>query len=159
MRSKSNLKEIGHVTKTREEREKYMDQFLPTDKEVLADDFDDTLSGGAENKPKKTLPPYSSFVTIIIDNWKPIAGSLLPLIVLPAVYWVITSLIKNDKDIAVLNSQYNFINSDVKDMSAKYSGMNEKTIKTEVLLGEIQKDLENLERQITGSIKNSTKTQ
>ena len=152
MRNKENLKKFTHATKTREQKANYVDWVnggTTTESDLNSDVFDETLnenkSSGNPQDIEAPKPPYVSWKTWFEQNGKNI---LIISIVIPVLAWVAYNFIDYGRDISTLNANYTNLKNDVTDLKNKYDGINEKSIKTEVLLGEIQKDIDSLNQKL-----------
>lgn len=151
MRSKRNLKNFSHVTKTAQEKSIYADLIGGTTKssDEGADSFDSTLTdekpAGNPEPIKKDQNPYKSWRTWFKEHYKEL---IVIVIGAPLFVWAVTTFISYGNNIATLNANYSGIKDDVNTLKTKYDGLNNQSIKAGVLLDQIQKDLDSLNQRI-----------
>lgn len=143
MRSKDNLKKFPHVAKTKNQQRVYQERLSgsTSDDSALEEDFKETTSpegkpADAEETPERRKP-FKSWKVKLQEHSLQILG----VIVLGLSSWLLISAVNNGRDISSLRENYGNLKEDVTALQGKYENINEKSIRSEVLLEEIQKDL------------------
>lgn len=150
MRTTENLKKFSYAGRTKGEKDDYLQQVGGTTKDSTGsqDNFDETLPkrepSGKPDEISTPNQPYSSWKTWLGENGRNI---LVVVIALPILGWLGITFIEYGKNISTLTANYDNLKNDVNSMKDKYDGINEKSIKTSVLLETIQKDIDYLRQK------------
>lgn len=154
MRTKENLAKFGYGGKSNKEKEMYAKRVFGTtntDDDSDEEGFDETLDNGDRGsgnpeKISKESDAKSTWGTWLKHNYKSI---LITVVAIPIVLWILSVFIGYGRDISKLDEGYDNVKSNIDSLSEKYDKINDKTIRSEVLLEQIKTDLSLLKQRIT----------
>jgi len=151
MRSKKNIKKFGHTSKNKSERINYANQIngtaetLSEELEPLNETFPKEQISGNPEEIINTKKPYESWRVWWDKNKKNFIVNFLGIaIILPLLTWLIVSFVNYGTEIKILKINSGDTKEDIVNLQNKYDKINDKTIRSETLLGQIREDIKNL---------------